>query len=134
MITYRFGRIPAAVLMAAVLGFPGIAHASHCPAFPKVVWWGKLTHHSVTANVEHRYGGNWKPAIESWQKTLTKLQAIRDKGSTAAIRYKSTVKGLPATTRRVKLSGARLDKYIENVWKRLVVMYCLADQPTAQDR
>ncbi len=134
MITYRFGRIRAAVLMAAVLVVPDRAQASHCPAFPKVVWWGELTHHSVTTDVEHRYDGDWKPAIESWQKTLTKLQAIRDKGSTAAIRYKSTVKGQPATTRRVKLRGAKLDQYIENVWKRLVVMYCLADQPTAQDR
>ncbi len=134
MITTRFGRIPAAVLMAAVLVLPESAPASHCPAFPKVVWWGELTHHSVTADVEHRYHGNWKPAIESWQKTLTKLQAIRDKGSTAAIRYKSTVKGQPATTRRVKLRGAKLDSYIENVWKRLVVMYCLAEQPTAKVR
>ncbi len=132
MITTRFGRTPAAVVFAAVLVFPGFAMASHCPAFPKVVWWGGLTHHSVTTDVDRRYGGNWKPAIESWRKNLTKLQAIRDKGSTAAIRYKSTVKGLPATTRRVKLSGARLDRYIENVWKRLAVMYCLAEQPTAK--
>ncbi len=134
MITTRFGRIPAAVLMAALLAVPDSAQASHCPAFPKVVWWGGLTHHSVTADVDRRYGGDWKPAIESWQRTLTKLQAIRDKGSTAAIRYKSTVKGRPATTRRVKLSGARLDGYIENVWKRLAVMYCLAEQPTARVR
>ncbi len=134
MFTYRFGRIPAAVLMTVVLVVPDRAHASHCPAFPKVVWWGELTHHSVTANVEYRYGGNWKQAIESWQKTLTKLQAIRDKGSTAAIRYKSTVKGQPATTRRVKLSGAKLDRYIENVWKRLAVMYCLADRQTPRVR
>ena len=134
MITIRFGRVRATVLMAAVLAVPGLAQASHCPAFPKVVWWGELTHHSVTADVDRRYGGNWKPAIQSWRKNLTKLQAIRDKDSTAAIRYKSTVKGQPATTRRVKLRGARLDQYIENVGKRLVVMYCLADQPTAQDR
>ncbi len=132
MITTRFGRIPAAVVMAAVLVLPGSAMASHCPAFPKVVWWGELTHQTVAADVEHRYDGNWKPAIESWQKNLTKLQAIREKGSTAAIRYKSTVKGQHATTRRVKLSGARLDRYIENVWKRLAVMYCLAEQPTAK--
>ena len=134
MITYRFGRIPAAVVFAVVLVFPGIAQASHCPAFPKVVWWGELTHHSVTADVKHRYGGNWKPAIESWQINLTQLQAIREKGATAAIRYKSTVKGQHAQTRRVKLSGARLDRYIENVWRRLAVMYCLADQPAAQAR
>ncbi len=134
MITTRFGRIPAAVLMVAVLVFPDSVQASHCPAFPKVVWWGELTHHSVTADIEHRYGGNWKSAIESWQKNLTKLQAIRDKGSTAAIRYKSTVKGLHTQTRRIKLSGARLERYIENVWKRLAVMYCLADQSSAQAR
>ncbi len=132
MITDRFGRIPAAILVATVLTVPGLAQASHCPAFPKVVWWGELTHHSVTTDVEHRYDGNWKPAIKSWQKTLTKLQAIRDKGSTAAIRYKFTVRGRPATTRRVKLSGAKLDRYIEHVWKRLAVMYCLAEQPTAK--
>jgi hypothetical protein len=113
--------------MAAVLVLPDSVRASHCPAFPKVVWWGELTHQMVAADVEHRYDGNWKPAIESWQKALAKLQAIRDKGTTAAIRYKSTVRGQPATTRRVKLRGVKLDRYIDNVWKRLAVMYCLAD-------
>jgi len=132
MITYRFGRIPAAVFFAAVLVLPGGARAAYCPPFPKVVWWGGLTHHSVTAHVEYRYGGDWKPVIESWQKKLTKLQAIRDKGTTAGIRYESTVNGQYAETRQIKLRGAKLDRYIESVWKRLAVMYCLADQSTAQ--
>lgn len=134
MITHAFGRIPAAVVLAVVLAFPGSADASHCPAFPRVVWWGELTHQTAAADVEHRYGGDWKPAIKSWQKNLTKLQTIRDKGGTAGIRYKSTVKGRHPEKRLVRLSGVKLERYIENVWKRMAVMYCLADQPTAQAR
>ncbi len=127
MFKLNFGRLMAVVAVTAVLGVPGMARAAYCPSFPKVVWWGSLTHDTATEDVNRRYGGNWKTAIDSWQKNLTKLMAIQKKGSTAAIRYTSTVKGQSARKSRVKLRGKRLDNYIDNVWKRLAVMHCLAD-------
>ena len=80
------------------------------PSFPKVVWGGALTHESVTKDVNRRYGGIWKTAIDSWQRNLTKLMGIQRKGTTAAIRSTSTVKGQPARTSRIKLRGERLDE------------------------
>ncbi len=127
MFKLRFSRRLAAVAVTVELGVPGMARAEHCPTFPKVVWWGSLTHESVTKDVNRRYGGDWKTAIASWQQNLTKLMEIQKKGTTAAIRYKSTVNGQPRQTSRVKLRGAKLDGYINNVWKRLAVMHCLAD-------
>jgi hypothetical protein len=127
MVKIRFIWLVAAVFAAAGLGLPGMARAAHCPAFPRVVWWGQLSHDTATKDVHRRYGGDWKSAIASWQRTLAKLTAIQKKGTTAVIRYTSTVPGLPAQTRRVKLRGPRLDDYIDNVWRRLAVMHCLAD-------
>lgn len=128
MLKLRIGPFAAAVVvMVAVLGVPGVAQAAPCPSFPRVVWWGPLTHESAIKDVNRRYGGNWKTAIDSWQYNLAKLMAIQKKGSTAAIRYTSKVNGHPVRTSRVKLRGERLDDYIDNVWKRLAVMHCLAD-------
>ncbi len=117
----------AAGMAVALVGAPDTARAAHCPSFPKVVWWGALTHETATDNVQRRYGGDWKAAIAAWHINLVKLMEIQKKGTTAAIRYTSKVHGHPDQTRKVKLRGARLDNYIDNVWKRLAVMYCLAD-------
>ena len=37
------------------------------------------------------------------------------------------VEDTDARTSRIKRRGERLDEYINNVWKRLAVMHCLAD-------
>lgn len=117
----------AAVLVVVVMGAPDTVRAAHCPAFPKVVWWGALTHETATEDVQRRYSGDWKAAIALWQRNLTRLMAIQKKGSTAAIRYTTKVDGRPIRKSRIKLSGEKLDNYIDSVWKRLAVMYCLAD-------
>ncbi|MDA1091135.1 MAG: hypothetical protein O3A85_12590 [Proteobacteria bacterium] len=120
-------------MAAIVLGAPVTARAAHCPLFPKVVWWGTLTHATETDTVQRRYDGNWKSAIAAWQKNLAKLMEIQKNGTTAAIRYTSKVNGHPDQASNVKLSGNKLDAYIDNVWKRLAVMYCLADVRAAEE-
>jgi len=117
----------AALLFVTVFAVPGFAQAAHCPAFPRVVWWKGLSHQSAIAFVDNNYDGDWQPLIKAWQNNLRKLQDIREKGSIASIRYKSAALGQTPKTRRIKLSGEKLDEYIANVWKRLAVMHCLSD-------
>ena len=134
MLKTRLSLLMAAAGVAAiVLGAPVTARAAHCPSFPKVVWWGTLTHETETNAVQRRFDGDWNAAIAAWQNNLTKLMAIQKKGTTAGIRYKTKVNGHAIQTSNVKLSGNKLDAYIGQVWKRLAVMYCLADVQAAEE-
>ncbi len=127
MFTPRYSFLLAVILFVVIFEMPGFAHAAQCPAFPRVVWWKKLSHESVITKVNENFDGDWQPVIKGWLNNLGKLQAIRNKGATASIRYKSTAPGLPVQTRQVKLSGEKLDEYINNVWKRLAILYCLSN-------
>jgi len=131
MFIYRSGLFLAAFLMAALPAGRGFAEQLKCPDFPKVAWWQGLSHQTTVTFVTKRHDGNWRPLIKAWQNNLNKLQDIHKKGSVASIKYKSFVPGLGVETRRVKLSGAKLEAYIENVWKRIAVTYCLSDLQTA---
>jgi len=132
MFNHRLSQLMAAIGVTVIMfTAPQPAQATHCPLFPKVVWWGTLTHEGASETVQQRFSGDWKATIAAWQNNLTKLMAIQKKGSTAAIRYKSKVNGHPIQTSKVKLRGKKLDDYINNVWKRLAVMHCLADTDAA---
>ncbi|MBT7941991.1 MAG: cytochrome c4 [Alphaproteobacteria bacterium] len=111
-------------VLAFLFGPAGAARAAEtaCASFPKVPWWGELSHRSVGQLVERRYGGNWKAYIRLWEKNLSKLREIRGKNSRAVIRSQAAKK------KRKLLAGPELEKYIENVAARLKVTRCLAEQ------
>jgi len=107
------------LLLSGVMG--GTA-AAQCAPFPRVPWWGSLTHESVAEYVDKRYGGEWDPYIASWQGKLQKLREIRNRDSAAAV-----MSGTGERQKKV-LRGVELDKYIDLVGKRLSVMRCLANE------
>lgn len=129
----RSRRILAVVIAAAALGSATVGTFAAAPAkpeclpFPRVPWWRGLSHASVTRQVERRYGGDWSAVIGAWRKQLSKLEAISDKGTVAALKAR-TGRGKTAKVRRIKLRGATLDRYIDNVRKRIAVMGCLAGE------
>ena len=139
MFISRGGMFLAALMVAAlpvtlaVTLYPGRVNAQEakCPDFPKVVWWHGLSHETTITFVNKRHDGDWQPLIKAWQNNLDKLQAIQKKGSVASIKYKSFIPGLGVETRKIRLSGAKLEAYIQNVWKRIAVTYCLSDFKTA---
>jgi len=134
MSIHRSGLFLAAFLFIIVLNVPGFAEAAHCPEFPRVAWWKGVTHQSTIALVNQKHAGNWRPLIKNWQSNLSKLQKIRKKDSVASIRYKTFDPFHGQQTRRVTLSGDKLEAYIDNVWRRLAILYCLSDMETANDK
>jgi hypothetical protein len=88
---------------------------AECAAFPKVDWWGKLSHAKVVRYVERKHDGDWQPYLEKWQRQKTKLKRWLDTGSSVVIRKKG-----------VALEGETLAEYIAQVDKRLEVTRCLA--------
>jgi|APSaa5957512535_1039671.scaffolds.fasta_scaffold106108_1 hypothetical protein len=132
MFIFPYGRfLVAAFFLLAVFLLPSNAEASHCPAFPSVSWWKDVTHESTIALVKRKHHGDWRPLIRNWQNNLSKLQTIQKKGSVASIRYKKFDPILGYQTRKVILQGDKLDAYIDDVWRRLAVLYCLSDMETA---
>ncbi|NQU62308.1 MAG: c-type cytochrome [Rhodospirillales bacterium] len=121
MIGLRSGLFLAALALGQTFWTTNALSAG-CPAFPKVSWWGDLTHASVNDYVGVKYGGDWKPYIEKWTRQQATLRKIQQKGSTAVVRVKTVKSG------KIKLRGAMLDSYIVNVEQRLDVMRCLAGQ------
>ncbi|MDA0305680.1 MAG: hypothetical protein O3B76_05260 [Proteobacteria bacterium] len=93
-----------------------------CPSFPQVPWWTGLSHESVAALVEDRFGGDWDLYARAWEGQLKKLRRIRANGSAAVVRNKAQ------QGKKVTLRGAKLVSYIANVRQRLAVTRCLAKQ------
>ena len=120
----------AGLVSAVLFGLagPSLAATDDCAAFPKVPWWGNLSHQSIGQLVEKRYGGDWTAYIRIWERNLHTFRKIRRNKSKAAI-------STPALkNKRQLLGGKELDKYIKNVSARLSVMRCLANQAEAKTK
>ena len=102
----------------AVMGNPLPAMAeTACPSFPKVSFWGKLTHDSTRQHVKDKLKGDWGAYLERLQRQQTTLRKIHQRGSGAVIKRKG---------RKIKLSGKPLGKYLRYGDERLAVVRCLA--------
>ncbi len=94
-----------------------------CDPFPKVEWWGSLSHESVIGYVERHHGGDWAPYVEKWEGQLEQLQKIYDRGSSIKIK-----------SRGISLKEDELLEYVKQVQARLTVMRCIRDGgPAAQE-
>ena len=106
--------IHACLLAVALTATSGGAEAG-CNAFPKVPWWGQLTHGMVIRYVRYVYRGDWGRHIRHYEEVRAKLVQIRDESGTVVIRGTD-----------VKLSDAAIDDYIAKVDERIDVTRCLA--------
>lgn len=113
------GRLVGVALFAGLAaGFGGQAKAeetARCEAFPKVTWWGNISHDRVINYVSRRQGGDWNRYIAKWERQLAAMVDIYDRNSTAVIKK-----------RGVRLSGDELGNYIVNIVKRISITRCLA--------
>ena len=50
------------------------AGAQECDPYPKVAWWGALSHESVTKYVRNRHNGEWNAYIQKWQNQGNRLK------------------------------------------------------------
>lgn len=115
----------AAVLFSArgVLAFPPQAKAE-CAPFPKLEFWGNLTHSSVQNRVKFRFNGDWNTYINRLERIIVGLKGIQEKGQAAVIKMRG---------RRVRLKGTKLDNYLQLSGTRLSVVRCLAEQAGIDD-
>jgi hypothetical protein len=109
----KAGRLAAAAAVLAVA--VGGEAAADCAAFPKVDWWGEMSHAKVKGFVDSEYDGDWAPYVEKWERKHIKLKRWVDTGSSLTIKKTGTT-----------LQGETLKAYFENVGKRLRVVRCLA--------
>ncbi len=121
------GRLMAATLVAGLAaGFSGQARAeetAQCQDFPKVSWWGNISHDRVIGYVSRKQGGDWNRYIAKWERQLKNMVDIYDRDSTAVIKK-----------RGVRLNGDDLGDYIVNIVKRISVTRCLAGQKAGGNR
>ena len=82
-------------------------------------WWGKVSHDSVKSYVARKYDGDWTPYVKKWERQLSRMTKVRDRGKTAVIR-----------SRNIRLSGDRLSIYVEQIRQRVAVTRCLAQDTT----
>ncbi len=115
-------RLAVAVAAAAMMySFPGFAKTD-CPSFPKVAFWGEMTHDSVRQHVADKMGGNWVGYLNQLQNQQTKLSGIHERESGVVIKRKD---------RKIKLSGDQLAKYLKVAKRRISVVQCLAEMEEA---
>ncbi len=81
--------------ITVVLAFPASAQTK-CQAFPKVTFWGELTHDSVSRHVDDKLAGNWDRYLKQLNRQQTALSRIHKRGAGAAIKRKG---------RKIKLVG-----------------------------
>ncbi|MFQ5765632.1 MAG: hypothetical protein ACE5GT_11940, partial [Rhodospirillales bacterium] len=110
----------AGVALAAVTMISSAAIAeTACPAFPKVAFWGELSHDSVGRHVETQLAGDWFAYVARLERQQKTLKDIYKRGSGAAIKRDN---------RKIRLSGDQLAKYLRYADQRLAVVRCLADE------
>jgi len=129
-LTQRLSTILAALALGLLLaagsaGISGPAAAAEekvrqsaqaqCAAFPKVAWWGAMSHDRVVRYVNRKHKGDWNRYIAKWEKQLKIMTDIYDRDSTAVIRK-----------RGVSLRGESLGDYISQIVDRISVTRCLA--------
>ncbi len=121
MVRVRSVLFIAVIIIGAFAGGNSYAQTA-CPSFPQVPWWTGLSHESVAAIVEDKFGGDWDSYTKAWEHQLKKLRQIRAKGSAAVVRNKAR------QGKKVTLRGTKLVSYIANVRQRLAVTRCLAGE------
>ena len=117
----RRKNLAASIIVLGVIGggiMPSAAFAE-CPNFPAVPWWGKVSHDSVKSYVARKYDGDWLPYVKKWERQLSRITDIRDRGKTAVIK-----------SRKLRLSGDQLSIYVEQIRQRVDVTRCLAQSTT----
>lgn len=113
------GRVVTFLVLGGVFLLPQTARAqSECPSFPKVAFWGSLTHESVRRHVENKLSGNWTAYLNQLLRQQKTLSKIYNRGSGAIVKRQG---------RKIKLSGALLSKYIKYNKARISVVQCLAE-------
>jgi len=102
-----------------ILLFSMVGNAqSECPSFPKVTFWGELTHASVRQHIEDKLSGDWNAYLNQLQNQHKALLDIYGRGSGAVIKRNS---------KKIKLSGDQLAKYLKFAKSRISVVQCLAE-------
>ena len=101
----------------------GLASAE-CQAFPKIEFWGDMSHTSVRDYVETRFDGDWDTYIEKLERIKKGLENIQKRGKGAVIKRKG---------QRITLRGGKLGDYIQLSGKRIDVVRCLADNAEIDD-
>ena len=106
----------AIACLAAAFLFSGAAKAE-CPPFPTVAWWGELSHDKAVRYVAKKYDGDWSPYVKKWQRQLSKVEMIRDRGGSIVFKKQ-----------RIKLKDGALGAYVGKLEQRLSVIRCLAEE------
>lgn len=117
-LTIKNGLLSGAVF-AVLASFPvdGFARPE-CPSFPKVTFWGEVTHASVRQHVEEKMSGDWVVYLNQLQRQHMALKGIYQRGSGAVIKRKD---------KKIRLSGKELAKYLKFTKRRISVVQCLAE-------
>ncbi len=110
-----------AAAITAVLALPAYAQTK-CLAFPKVAFWGELTHDSVRRHVDDKLAGDWGRYLKQLKRHQAALSRIHKRGAGAVIKRKG---------RKIKLVGKQLAKYLYYSKKRISVVSCLAKTKSA---
>ena len=117
ILTIKNGLFFGAVFVV-LASFPVAAFARPaCPSFPKVTFWGEVTHKSVRQHVEEKMSGDWAVYLNQLQRQHTALEGIHQRGSGAVIKRKG---------KKIRLSGKELAKYLKFTKRRISVVRCLA--------
>ena len=91
---------------------------AECQAFPKLEFWGQMSHASVQNYVDNRLYGDWGGYIEKLKNIRNGLEKIHRRNRGAVLKLKG---------RRVTLRGVKLAYYIQKSNERIAVVRCLAD-------
>jgi len=91
---------------------------AECRAFPKLDFWGNMSHASVQNYVDNRLYGDWGGYIEKLKNIRNGLEKIHRRNRGAVLKLKG---------RRVTLRGVKLAYYIQKSNERIAVVRCLAD-------
>lgn len=123
-----FRKVLAVACFAAALAVPIPGHAQSgardCPVFPKVEFWGEMTHESVSRYVAKTHAGDWVAYLNQLQRQYETLANIQDRGKGAIIKRQG---------RKVRIAGKQLAKYIKVSTQRLSIVACLAEREDASE-
>ena len=91
---------------------------AECRAFPKLDFWGNMSHASVQNYVDNRLYGDWGGYIVKLENIRNGLEKIHRRNRGAVLKLKG---------RSIKLRGVKLAYYIQKSNERIAVVRCLAD-------
>jgi len=91
---------------------------ANCAPSPKYNLWKELSHEFIQHYVDDKYDGDWDAYLSKLEGYETQLRDIHDKGRGAVITWRS---------KKIRLKGAKLAKFLELVEQRLTITRCLAD-------